>query len=236
MGIDNAASRACISEVRPGPPKPAQCFVPRMRLTRATPVGQQGFTLIELLVVIVLIGIIASFAMVSISRNPKDLVLEEAQRLQALLQLASDEAVLQSRELALQFHKDGYRFLRLDTDGENWQWTALDEDQVFRPRCLDDLVKMEVTLEGEGAELESMRCRDGTPGATESDETDNSGFQEAPVYPRVFLLSSGEMTPFEIALKLADTQAQDDVPFYLIGQIHGALKLYYPGEDLDDQS
>ncbi len=177
----------------------------------------------------VLIGIIASFAMVSIGRDSKDLVLEEANRLQALIQLASDEAVLQSRELALQFHKDGYRFMRLDTDGENWQWATLDGDSVFKPRCLDDLVKIEVTLEGESATLESMDCHDGVPGSAKQATEEHDRRREEPVYPRVFLLSSGEMTPFEIALPVNDKGDK----FRLVGQIQGFLKLYYPGEDDD---
>lgn len=189
----------------------------------------------ELLVVIVLIAIITSFALVSIGRDTRDLVQEEAARLQALMQLASDEAVMNSRELAVQFHKDGYRFLRLDVSGEHWRWTPLDGDAVFRPRCLEDPVHMQVALEGQGVELESMNCGGDAPAAggqtqdqaTADDKQD--GQEDDTHYPRVFFLSSGEITPFEISLPINDQGDQ----FRLVGQMQGELRLFFPGEKDD---
>jgi general secretion pathway protein H len=93
-----------------------------------------GFTLIEIVVVIVIIGVILSFATLSIGSGGLEQKLEqEAQRLASLLQLASQEAILQSKEMGVFFETDGYRFYVLTSK----KWQALTEsDDIFRPRQL----------------------------------------------------------------------------------------------------
>ena len=86
-----------------------------------------GFTLLEVLVVMIIIGVVVSFAVLSINTDDKSLD-EESQRLQALIKLAGQESVLQSKELALQFDEDGYEFLAFD--GKQWQPVA--DDEILR--------------------------------------------------------------------------------------------------------
>lgn len=184
-----------------------------------------------MIVVVFIIGIITTIAVTSLNRDPVDLVEEEARRLHALMQLASEEATLQSREFAIQFHKDGYQFMRLETNGEQWNWTPVSGDRILRPRCLHDLVQMEVSLEGEETELVTMGCAGGK--VEQSDEDESSIFdapEEEELHPRIFLLSSGEMTPFEITLPVND----EGESYRLVGHLHGEVVYLRPGEDPDD--
>ena len=84
------------------------------------PRGTRGFTLIELLVVMLLIGIILTFATLSLGDGGRGKLIDrEARRLAALVELAGEDAVLSGRELGLYFDAAGYRFLTLD--GETWR-------------------------------------------------------------------------------------------------------------------
>lgn len=132
-----------------------------------------GFTLLELMAVILIIGIIVSFASLSIGQNTSRIVQDEVERLHGLVQLASEEAVLQGRELALEFNRDRYQFLELGSEG----WQPIEEDKMFRARPLPETVKVELMLEGIEA-----------------------SFEDKENLPRIFILSSGELIPFKLTL------------------------------------
>ena len=159
-----------------------------------------GFTLLEVLVVVLIIGIILSFAVLKVNdRSRSETAEQETERLAALLKLSSEEAVLQSRELALQLTSGGYEFLMLDQD----TWTTLQDDHLLRPRHLPVEVTLTATIEGETAELQA----------------DN----DKPL-PRIYLLSSGEMTAF--TLDLRDKKSH----YRLRGEPNGKLVLSEPEE------
>jgi type II secretion system protein H len=111
----------------------------------------RGFTLLEILVVVLIISIVAGLATLAIRDNPERRLETEAQRIAALLRLASQEAVLQSRETAIEFESNGYRFLVL----ENGEWLQAD-DKVFRPRTLPDDMEFEIVIEGERLDFGSQ--------------------------------------------------------------------------------
>ncbi len=107
-----------------------------------------GFTILELLVVLVIVGITLSFAVLSLDlRSDKDIVLEESRRLTALMQLASEEAVVQGRELAMQFDGPDYRFLVLDNKNK---WQTIEDDELLRERQLPEGLQTELVVEGIG--------------------------------------------------------------------------------------
>lgn len=142
--------------------------------------SQRGFTLLELLLVILIIGIILTFAALSIGRGNERHVEEEMRRLAGLIDLAAQEATLESHELAVQFSGNKYEFL---TFADN-KWQRITQDDTFRPRSLPEEMHLTVKIEGEPVNL-----------ATEvSQQTENA-------LPRIYLLSSGEMTPFQLTLK-----------------------------------
>ena len=144
-----------------------------------------GFTLLELMVVLVLIGIIFSFAVLSLGGdNISDLMRQETRRLAVLLELASDEAVLRGEELAVNFTDDGYEFLVLHEEGG---WQSPGEDGLLKAYSLPADIELRLEVEGEPPELNVM---------AEGDEAADGEDADDSLTPQVFILSSGEMTPF----------------------------------------
>ncbi len=158
-------------------------------------VRHAGFTLIELLVVLVLIGIIVSFAALSVGGSGEREAELEARRLAALVALASDEAVLKSREMAVLFARDGYQFMVLRDDNT---WAAL-ADEVFRRRALPAGFSLELAVDGLPVDL---------------------GKPKEPPEPQVFLLSDGERTAFEVELGVVEGPR-----YRLTGPMLGDLQL-----------
>lgn len=174
------------------------------------PERSRGFSLLELLVVVVIIGILATMFTLSVGITSGDRELErEADRLQALLQLASEDAVLQGRELGLRFYPDAYEFSVLDPVEGRWQ--VVSQDPLLRERKLAEDVELLVTIEGREIDLDAAREeRDERRAAaaeaaaeSEDDEQDEEEEKaEAGYRPQVFLFSSGDLTPpFSIEMR-----------------------------------
>lgn len=165
--------------------------------------GEHGFTLLELLAVLFIIGIIVSFAGLSVGQRTSRAAQDEAERLYGLVRMAGEETVLQGRELAVEFTRESYRFLELSNDN---QWAPVEEDTLFRERKLPPEVSVELLIEGAAA-----------------------SFGDEKNLPRIFVLSSGELTDFEISFNLDDEKG-----YTLRGTIDGKLDLSRAGEsDVD---
>ena len=149
-----------------------------------------------------IIGIVISFAVLSLNGQDNSLE-EEAQRLQALLALTSQEAVLQSEELAVEFSSDGYDFVAYD----GTQWQPLNDDDVLRKRHLPEELALDYQAEGDKVTIGSK-----------DDET---------VPPRIYFLSSGEATPFQLVLRRRGTSEA----YTLSGDARGKTKLSGPDDD-----
>ncbi len=163
---------------------------------------QGGFTLLEVLVVVVIIAVLAAAVTSVIRISPEGKTEQEARRLAELTKLAQQEAVMQSREIALEFTEGGYRFLILDED-----WSAM-ADAVFRPRTLPENVAMDLYIEGEPYVF-----------TTRDEEVSNEEGEEEQLQPRAYILSSGEMTPFEVVLQ----REGSDVRYHVRAEIGGGL-------------
>ncbi|MBA2491773.1 MAG: type II secretion system minor pseudopilin GspH [Gammaproteobacteria bacterium] len=140
-----------------------------------------GFTLIEILTVLVIIGIVVSMATLSLGNNAEGQVELEAERLRALIELAKEEALFDAQELGIAFWQNGYTFYRM----EDQQWTPVEGDAELRPRTLPEGLSLSLELEGLEAEL--------------------SAIDRQRKRPQVFIMSSGEVTPFRAELGTGET-------------------------------
>jgi len=142
----------------------------------------RGFTIIEILVVVVVIGVMVSIFTLSVGNFAEDQGAEDMRRLEALIDLASEEAAMQGREIGLTFYQHGYEFsvreFLTDAEGVPYtRWMVMDQDRIFRPRNLGEDISFDLDLNEEEVVL--------------SYERDTREEYE----PQIFILSSGEIEP-----------------------------------------
>jgi general secretion pathway protein H len=156
---------------------------------------QRGFTLLELMVVIVIIGVILTFAGLSTGGDSRaEQMQREATRLMALIDMASEQAILRSEQLAIRFGDEDYEFMLL----QEGKWAALQDDGPLRARELPKGIELRLELE-----------ENPPPGLKAEDA-------EA---PQVFLLSSGEMTPFTLTFSAPESEQRYVVKASLLGRL-----------------
>jgi len=134
----------------------------------------KGFTLIEIMVVVVIVAVLISAVALSFPPVGDKLLKEHADRFSALVELAQDEAILQSNELAVEITPNGYSFYQ----NENNSWLAISESP-FTKRELPSDFSTKVYLDGI---LIDLKDREKSK-------------------PQVVILSSGEMTPFTYTIQ-----------------------------------
>ncbi len=158
--------------------------------------SNKGFTLIEILVVVVVVAVLMGAITLSFPPTGSKLLKEHADRFTALVKLAQDEAILQSREIALVVNANGYSFLK----NENNNWVAFSE-MPFKKREFPVGFKSSFFLEGVNINLK---------------ERDNSK-------PQVVFLTSGEVTPFQYDMAFND-QAEASLVIDSFGNIQQTFK------------
>ena len=154
--------------------------------TKLSNARAHGFSLLELLVVIVIIAILFTFTTLAIrGTSPEELLQTEARRLDRLLQVALEEAILRGMEYGVEFKPDGYRFMVY----ADYTWHLLADDKLLRERLLPENMEFELEIEQIDVLIE------------QADNTDDKDDDEDRPRPQVFLLSSGEITP-EFSVRL----------------------------------
>ena len=131
----------------------------------------------------------------------------EMQRIQALLKLAREEAVMQNEDIALKVTENTYSFEILGDKG----WEPITGDQIFRARKVVD--GTELALKVDDLEIKFGQ------------QQEAAGEDKIPP-PRIFILSSGEIMPFELILRTVDQSLQ----YSLKAEQDGIVKLITPDE------
>ncbi len=166
-----------------------------------------GFSLLELLVVVTIIGIFAGAAVLYVGVTGRDRVIErEMRRLGSLIELLREEALMQSRDYGLLFSRSGYRFYIYDHVQQ--LWVEPPNDRLLREHELPEPLRLTLLLEDREVRL----------------EPEFDARMRAEPEPQVFLLSSGELTPFRVEIG----RDLEPARFTLTAELDGELEIASP--------
>lgn len=172
--------------------------------------GELAFTLIEVLVVVIIIAVISAVALLSFGILGDDRNLQrEARRLSSLIELANDEATIQGREYGLEILQSGYRFVEHDPLLN--QWHELLGDDFLRPRQLGEDMEFQLFLEDRRVLLDTSAAD------TEREEEDTDLTDD--YLPHILIMSSGDVSPFELRLLRPSDRAALTLTMSLAGEL-----------------
>ena len=163
---------------------------------------QPGFTLLEVMLVLLLIGLLATTVVVNFSGDsPEQRLQKETERFQQVFQFVAETAMLKQQEWGLVLQEGSYSFVYFD--GE--KWLQADEPKAAELYELAEDIRLQLELEGlPGAEfslLSQLNWQD-------QDDFDDADNEQPPVLPQVFILSSGEISPFRLMFQLGERLEQ----------------------------
>lgn len=190
----------------------------------------KGFTLIEILVVIVIISISVGLVVVNFSSGGADKKAEEEIiRLQQLLRVAHQQAVIRAEEYGIRFYKTGYRFMKYNELSK--QWADISDDRLLRSRVI--AAPLEIDLYIEQLSVNIPESTDDDPALqedskqSEADKKPQITALNTPdskkIKPQIFLLSSAELSPaFELRIRKPGSEIEE--------QLHGLPQGEYTRE------
>ena len=143
-----------------------------------------GFTLVEILVVLIIVSVMSGIVVTSLPSSFQNSDFdEESLRLKTVIELIREESLTRASEYGLKTDKDNYSFFVYNEMEQNW--TQLNT-KPYAEHKLGYGILLKTTIEDNELIL--------------TDEEDEES--SVPNAPRILLLSSGEMTPFEITIAL----------------------------------
>jgi len=189
----------------------------------------QGFTLIELMLVIVIMGYLVTLVRLpSLAPDPFDLVEKHAKTISTQINLASEFAVLNNVQLGLAVTESRYSFLMFD--GEKWQPLA---EPPFVAAELEPELHLELVLDGLAWHQENLLSAVEFIDEESLEELAELSEEEKQLaFPQIFLLSSGELSPFDLRITY-DNGFDDTVEFLVRGLFTSPVNLYDPLQQLE---
>src|SRR5882724_5332760 len=115
----------------------------------------KGFTLVEILVVIVIMAVVISITVLSVSSTGRDSQLdEESRRIEGLIGLLHERALLEGRDFGLRIEPAAYEFVVYDPRRDRWM--TFDQEHEFRRRDLPKGVSFQLELDSQVVVIKPM--------------------------------------------------------------------------------
>lgn len=191
-------------------------------LTVAGCVKNQGFSLIEILIALVVGALIISLATLSFGDKRKEELEKHSMRLYALFKQAQDETLLRGIDIGLRIEENKYWFYTYDV--ENEKWLPITDDEFFTEKTIPEMLEMKVVVDGStlfSDEEDEVDIFERDVNIFEEEEEEEEEVEP----PQIYILSSGEMNDFKVALGWTG----DEPRYYLIsGTMLGDISMDGP--------
>jgi general secretion pathway protein H len=161
----------------------------------------------EIMIVVFIIGLVTATMVITFSGDSRDTELDkEAERIEALISYAREQAELQTRDYGLRMNRLEYSFVVFDTLANEWRLPQ--EDDALREREIPSGLIPGLVVEGRTVVLDSRKPK-------------IEDFK-----PQVMIFANGDLTSFEISLEREGTDERAVV--YSGEDTHVRLRL--PGQ------
>lgn len=148
------------------------------------------------MVVVVIMAVVISLAVLSIGVTGRDAQLdEESRRIEGLISLLHERALLEGRDFGLRIEPTAYEFVVYDAERD--RWLVFTNESEFRHRELPKGVSFQLELDSQTVVLKPI-------------DRELIG-DDPPPPPQIALAASGEGTPFRLTLVREATQAKTAV-------------------------
>ena len=137
-------------------------------------------------------------------------------KIPSALRMASDEAVFTNTEIGILIEEDQYSFMEYDEDSGKWEAAS---QSFLRDYSLPEWIEISYSREGEELSLKKRK-------KANSNQPDIGNEQSKT--PDIWLLSSGDNTPFDISLV---AQEDRDRARIIKTDENGEIVLLPPGEE-----
>ncbi len=163
----------------------------------------KGFTLVEILVVVVIMAVVISLAILSIGVSGHDSQLDdESRRIEGLMGLLHERAVLEGRDFGVRLEPNSYEFLVYNSFRDRWE--RITQELEYRRRDLPRGLSFQLELDSQVVVLKAP---------------DKDLSTDALPNPQLAIAASGEGTPFRLTLVRDQTNAQASVDGDAMGKL-----------------
>ena len=168
-----------------------------------------GFTLVEIMIVVFIIGLVTAAAVITFGGESRDTELDkEAERLDALLDYAREQAELQTRDFGFRTNRQSYQFVVFDPISNEWKVAV--EDDALRERKIPEGLETELVVEGRPVVLDSKWPK-----------IDDHK-------PQIMIFGNGDLTSFRWQLRRAESGATA----VIVTDEQTNMLMALPGEDV----
>jgi general secretion pathway protein H len=160
----------------------------------------KGFTLLEIMLVLALMGFLFStITLPEIGEDPYDKVEQEAKKVSTLIDMLSEYAVLNNAITGFVVKDNQYGFMFYDGD----KWLEIVEPPFSRVE-LDENLLIELKLDGLEWQEQNMLSSVEWIEEEKLEELSKDAEPDQFVFPQIFILPSGELSPFELDISYND--------------------------------
>lgn len=182
----------------------------------------KGFTLLEVMLSLLLIGIAAGYVVFNVlGESHTDQLEKQARRLQVIVEMASDYAILNQQQLGIRFEEKDNQYYFVYLDNEN-EWQQFEDSKVFAAHSIPEPFTFELNIDdlpwdAEDSLFEGTLFDETLSVSEDGVEIGNEEDKKLPP-PQILIMSSGDITPFTLSLVFDGDRQNDPVFFALLNQ------------------